>query len=73
MNNGMKNDIWFLENVGTKAKVFLNNGRFTIGREESNDIRIVSSSGESNWCSNLHCVLTLSKDHVWLCNAVSSV
>lgn len=70
---------WFIENVSTREKHFLNVGDFTIGRNSNkNDLNIDKNRdiSESHFkhCSRVHCILKLSSDQkdVQLLNRVSN-
>lgn len=64
-----KSQIWFIENVKTGRTVFLNVGQLSIGRKPGNDIRVGSKS--NNYCSKIHCILSLHEGCVKLLNRVS--
>lgn len=66
---------WYLENVKTRDRVFLNVGSFSIGRRSGNDLKI-STKAELNgkeYCSKVHCILNMQDGRVRLKNLVSSI
>lgn len=65
---------WYIENIKTRSRVFLNVGSFSIGRRNGNDLKI-STKAELNgkeYCSKVHCILNLHEGRVRLENKVSS-
>ncbi|XP_031633445.1 uncharacterized protein LOC116347127 [Contarinia nasturtii] len=62
-----KSNRWFIENVSTSEKFYLNVGKFVIGRDHhANDLNMINIRNipkiEWQHCSNQHCSLELSTD-----------
>lgn len=60
---------WYIENVHTKDVKFLNEGKFTIGRDVESDLSI--DGRFKNHCSRKHCTIILKDDTVRIFNRVS--
>lgn len=75
MTAGNQSQKWYIENIKTRYRVFLNVGSFSIGRRNGNDLRI-STKADLNgkeYCSKVHCILNLHEGRVRLKNMVSSI
>lgn len=63
-----KDKCWFIENVATTERHFLNIGDFAIGRNESNDLKI-----NEKCVSKVHCVINVTNDCAKITNHVSNI
>lgn len=66
-------NVWFLKHIATGIEIFLNVGKLKIGREQGNDIQIDRFIDHLNICADIHCIITLDNNRVWLWNSVSSI